>query len=68
MAAAAVVADAGKAGGNDLRDQRYALRDVLVLAEKEHQQRHQNSTAGHAQKAGHDAADTAGQKPSQNVG
>jgi hypothetical protein len=51
MTALAVVADAGQAGRHHLGDQRNALRDVLVLAENEDQQRNQNAAAGDAQKA-----------------
>jgi hypothetical protein len=48
MAAAAVIAHVGQAGRHHLYDQRDALRDVLILTEKQHQPRHQNSTAGNA--------------------
>jgi hypothetical protein len=68
MAAPAVVAHAGEAGGHHLRDQRDALRNVLVLAEHEDQQRHENSAAGDAQKSGRDAADTTRQQPAKNLG
>jgi len=37
MAALAVIVHAGKAGRHRLRDQRYALRDMLVLAQDQNQ-------------------------------
>jgi len=67
MTAFAVIAHAGKAGGKDLRDQRDALRDVLVLAEQQHQQRHQHAPGGHAQKAGEYASGETGHQPAENI-
>ena len=67
MAALAVIAHAGEAGRHHLREQRDALRNVLVLAQNENQQWHQNSAAGDSQKAGRDAANAAGEETAENV-
>jgi hypothetical protein len=67
MAALTIVAHAGQARGHHLCDQRDALSDVLVLAEDQHQQRHQNAAAGDAEEAGCDAADATGQQPTKHI-
>src|SRR5690348_16826206 len=68
MAAAAVVAYAGKAGRHDLRHQRDALGNVLVLAENEDQERHQNAARGDAQKSGEQPSGDAGDEPADDLG
>src|SRR4051794_5261720 len=67
MAAPTVIAQAGKAGRQHLRDERDALGDMLVLAEDQDQQGNQNAAAGDPQKARGQAADAAGQKSAEHV-
>ena len=67
MAALTIVAHAGKTGRHHLRDQRDALGDVLVVAEDQHQQRHQNAAAGDAEEAGGYAADAARQQATKHI-
>jgi hypothetical protein len=67
MTAPAVIAHPGKAGRHHLRDQRYALRDMLIPGQNEHQQGNQDSAAGNSQKAGRKPADFAHQQSAENV-
>ena len=68
MAALIVIAHAGQAGRHHLRNQRYALRNVLVLAENEDQQRYQNPAAGDSEKARGEATDPACHQTAKDIG
>jgi hypothetical protein len=63
MAALTIVAYAGQAGGHHLCDQGDTLGDVLVLAEDQHQKRHQNAAAGDAEEAGRNAPTPPASRP-----